>query len=174
MSSIDQANPVPFEGLDFTGAVAQATLLELLKKHPLAEILQTGRVLKEDKKRRVVIIMIDETREVFVKVHFDNRCSGRLKTVVFKSRGHRSHDKALSLIEHGLPTPGSLGYADFHVEKFPVPGDFLNLLVLKTFSTQIYGTGTNVKKNEKKSGRTTKNENNKKTTTTTGCMVHNE
>jgi len=36
---------------------------------------------------------------------------------------------------------------------FPVPGDFLNLLVLKTFSTQTYGTGTNAqKKNEKNPG----------------------
>jgi serine/threonine protein kinase len=113
MSSVHQTNPVPFQGLDCTGVIDQGALLELLKKRPLADVLQTSRVLKEDKKRRVAIIRIDETLNVFVKVHFDNSFSDRLRALVFKSRSQCSHDKALSLLQHGLPTPGSLGYADF-------------------------------------------------------------
>ncbi len=115
MNSIQPLNTTPFQGPDCRGLIAHEALLELLRQRPLADILKTGHVLKEDRKRRVAVIKTDQSEQIFVKVHFHSNVFDRLKDLTGRSRAHRSHDKTIALIKHGLPTPESFGYVNFNM-----------------------------------------------------------
>ena len=93
------------------------------------DILETGRILKEDQKRRVAVIELNDGTEIFVKIHLEYSLLNRLKTLALRSPAERSHNKALAFIDCGLPTPDTLGFITFTHNQQGASAQFSRFLV---------------------------------------------
>lgn len=129
MNSSSKAELTSFQGVDCQGIINDASLLEQLKQQPIMDILATGRILKEDQKRCVAVIELNDGTEIFVKIHLEYSLLNSLKSLALRSPAERSHHKALAFIGRGLPTPETLGFITFTHNQQGASAQFSRFLV---------------------------------------------
>ncbi|HAD09009.1 MAG TPA: hypothetical protein DCF62_05975 [Porticoccaceae bacterium] len=99
-------------GSCFRGQINRPDLRQLLLERELSRLLSNGKIIKEDKNRKILAINTGPDSKVFVKLHREESPLERLKTAVLGSRAQRSHRKSELLDSRGLPGSASYGFID--------------------------------------------------------------
>lgn len=100
----------------------------LLEARNPTRLLDSGRVIKADRNRKIIILSTGTDSEVFVKLHHHSSPMARLKSTLLGSRARRSHEKSELLRDHALPGPCSLGFVDIFEHRSRASAHFSEVL----------------------------------------------
>lgn len=130
-------------GSCYRGLIKKAELRQLLLEQELANLLAGGRVIKEDKNRKIIAISTGADSEVFVKLNRDKSLVGRLKNTLRGSKARRSHEKSELLARYNLPGPESFGFVDIFDQQNHGSAHFSELLSNSQTLAQVLATHLN-------------------------------